>query len=93
MRHSFYFLRSTTRLKVVRNGRDMCKDRQVFTEKILAIFDISKPPGFEKQRWSLSLLLHHLMTWFISYLGLEHERALMHVTKDTLFLVISVIFY
>ena len=46
----FAFLRNTPRLtEVVSNGRNMCKDRQVFTEEILAIFDIFKPPRLDKQ--------------------------------------------
>ena len=35
------FIFSTPRLKVVSNGRNM------FTEEILAIFDIFKPPGLD----------------------------------------------
>ena len=71
----FAFLRNTPRLKVVSNGRNMCKDRQVFTEEILAIFDIFKPSGFDKQISSLSLSFHHLLTRFISYLRLEQVSA------------------
>ena len=42
---AFTFLRNTPCQKVVTDGRNMSKDRQVFTEEILAIFDIFKPPG------------------------------------------------
>ena len=80
---AFTFLRNTPCQKVVTDGRNMSKDRQVFTEEILAIFDIFKPPGWDKQSSSLSLFLHHLSYFRTEALSIRDHRYMQQKTCDS----------